>query len=104
MGELDYLYHGARKYTANPITLLKYPVGLLGDIIMVPASFCCCFFRLLIMAHLLVNRDVDDSVSVLASKSKAVVNREGRHISFKWPGKGVYIRTILASLGEYYSC
>lgn len=53
-----------------------------------------------VMAYLLVNWDVDDSVSVLASKSKGVVEREGKRISFKWPGKGAYVGTILASSGE----
>ena len=35
------------------------------------------------MAYLLVNWDLDDSVSVISQKAKGITSREGRKISFK---------------------
>lgn len=57
------------------------------------------------MAYLLVNWDSDDSVSVLSQKAKGIISREGLKISFKWPGKGIYDGTILATSGVLtYNC
>ena len=53
-----------------------------------------------VMAYLLVNWDSDDSVSVISQKVKGITSREGLKVSFKWPGKGIYDGTILATSGR----
>ena len=51
------------------------------------------------MSYLLVLWESDNSVSVVARNSKAVTSLSGNDISFKWPRKGVFQGTVVASSG-----
>ena len=53
------------------------------------------------MAYLYVLWQSDNSISIVARNSKAVVSLSGNNLSFKWPRKGSFEGIVVVSSGMF---